>query len=100
MLWEKQHPSGDLVPKTLYRSGRAPLPSKERIIARKDSLFQTALECDYVVKGRETLGTKHRHYTESMKLGQGVITIVVFEPYAELLAVRTAKSAQTSLFRS
>jgi hypothetical protein len=50
------------------------------------------------VKGWETLGLDERHYVESMKLGQDVISMVVMEPYAEIVAAKRPIPAQAALF--
>ncbi|HKN73300.1 MAG TPA: hypothetical protein VJX30_19865 [Terriglobales bacterium] len=52
------------------------------------------------MKGRETLGPDERsHYVESIKIGQDVISMVVLEPYAEIVAAKRPTPAQALLFK-
>jgi len=100
ILWETETRGSTLIPKTIFRSDDAPLTARERISARKNSQFYAALQCNHIVKGREALGpSEYPLYTESMRLGQGVISMVIFEPSPETLAARPPKRAQPFLFR-
>ena len=103
IFWEKatrDDGEAKLQPRTVYRSSCASLPSRNKITVAEDSQFYHALECDDVLKGRETLDSSgRRFYVESLKLGRGVITMVLMEPYPEILAAKKPRPAQGSLFK-
>lgn len=89
-----------LLPRSIYHSSCASLPSRDRIVAGEGSQIYRALDCKHILKGREALSSDDRqHYVESMKIGQDVISMVVMEPYAEIVAAKRPISAQPKLFR-
>jgi hypothetical protein len=102
ILWERAATdnNAELRARTVYRSHCASLASQDKILAGKGSQFCRALECDYILKGRERLDSSGRqYYVESMKLGGGVISMVLMEPHAEILAAKRPRSVQGLLFR-
>lgn len=69
-------------------------------MAGDGSQVYRAINCEHIVKGRETLGPDERsHYVESIKIGQDVISMVVLEPYAEIVAAKRPTPAQALLFK-
>jgi hypothetical protein len=101
IIWEAGDDPGSkrkLLPRNIYRSSCASLPSRDRIVAGEGSQICRAIDCRHIVKGWETLGLDERHYVESMKLGQDVISMVVMEPYAEIVAAKRPIPAQAALF--
>jgi len=103
IIWEEGHDAGSrrkLLPRSIYRSSCASLPSRDRIVAGEGSRVYRAVDCKHIVKGREALGLDERsHYVESMKIGRDVISMVVMEAYAEIVAAKRPIPAQAALFR-
>jgi Zn-dependent peptidase ImmA (M78 family) len=103
IFWERQAPQGTnakLHPKLTYRSSCASLISRNKMVADDGSQFYRALDRDDIVKGWEALSLGGRHfYTESIKLGEEVMSMVILEPHAEILAAKRQESKQRSLFR-
>jgi hypothetical protein len=90
----------ELLPRSVYRSSCGSLPSRDRIVAGEGSQVYRAIDCKHIVKGREALSLdERRHYVESMKIGQDVISMVVMEPCAEIVAAKRPIPAQGTLFR-
>jgi hypothetical protein len=103
IIWGADDGAGSarkLFPRSIYRSSCASLPSRDRIVAGDGSQVYRAINCEHIVKGRETLGPDERsHYVESIKIGQDVISMVVLEPYAEIVAAKRPTPAQALLFK-
>jgi hypothetical protein len=101
VLWEKEPsgPSVKLRPRSVYRSASAALVGRDKIFACESSQVYRALECKHIVKGKETLdATGRSFYMETMKLGQGAISMIIMEPGAGLVAAKKNRPAQASLF--
>jgi hypothetical protein len=103
VVWETAETAGrpgKIRPKTVYRSSCAALPGPNKLVANEGSQFYRAFDCDYIIKGWETIdATGRRFYTETMKLGQGAISMIIMEPDAEVLAGKRHRRAQPALFR-
>jgi hypothetical protein len=103
VIWEGAA-TGDssvkLRPKSIYRSSCATLARKDQVVAAEGSQFYRALECEGIVKGRETIDSSgRRFYVETMKLGAGAISMIIMEPHAEILAAKKPRPSQGGLFR-
>lgn len=102
IIWESEDDArsrSKLRPRGIYRSSCASLPSRDKIVAGEASQVYRAIDCNHVVRGWETFGLdERRYYMESMKIGQDVISMVIMEPYAEILAAKRPISAQAELF--
>ena len=103
VFWEKQVSLGTkarLHPRNVYKSRCAVLISRDKIVASEGSQFYRALDSDRIVKGRESLNSSGCPiYIESMKLGQGVMSMAILEPHAEILAAKKQRPVQRALFR-
>jgi hypothetical protein len=103
VFWERVVDTGRTValrPKGVYRSSCAPLAGRDKLVAGEGPHIHRALECNHIVKGRQTLdGTGRQFYVETMKLGQGAMSMIIMEPHAEILAAKRSRPAQASLFR-
>jgi hypothetical protein len=103
VVWERAASAdhrAKLRPRSVYRSSCAALAGWDKLVANEGSQFYRALECDHIIKGWETIdATGRRFYTETMRLGQGAMSMLIMEPDAEILAAKRHRPAQPFLFR-
>ena len=104
VIWERECTTENqttMRPRVISKSECAPFIRSDQITTPEDSGLYVVWHSDQIIRGKDIFSAGgRRFYSESIKLGSSVLSMIIFEPYAEILAAKEPQREQQTLFRT